>query len=287
MRKPEMDSQTPQIAVPEYLALSIRRVLRPLVKFFLSRGIGLQAVVELLKATYVEVAENDFPIQGRRQTDSRISLLTGVHRKDIRRLRYVNRDITDGPSRIISLSERLAALWTGSPTYTDEAGEPLPLARLASKGGKKSFEALVRAVSKDMRSRVLLDEWLRLGVAYQDEEDRVHLAKSAFVPEKGMEEKTYFFGHNVHDHIAAAVHNLNGIVPSFLERSVYYNELSEESVKELRRATEIHAMKALLTINKKALEMEKRDARSKGQRYRFNFGTYFFSEPMKSSSTQR
>jgi hypothetical protein len=282
-----MDSQSAQqAALPAFLERSIRRVLRPLVRLLMSHRFGLQTVVELLKSVYVEVAEKEFPLERRRQTDSRISLLTGVHRKDVKRLRS-KLPATEGPSKNVSFGARLVAIWMGSRKYLDKSGQPLPLARLARKGGAKSFEALVRSVSKDFRSRVLLDEWLRLGVARLDDEDRVHLNRAAFIPEKGLEEKAYFFGQNVHDHIAAAVHNLSGAARPFLERSVYYNELSEESAQELRRLAEVHAMKALLAINKKALELEKTDASPKGLRYRINFGTYFFSEPSEEQPDER
>ena len=282
-----MDGPSPPAAIPEYLDVSIRRALRPLIRFFLSRGIGLPFLIERLKAIYVEVAEDDFPIEGRKQTDSRISLLTGVHRKDVRRLRDANPVASENVSKSVLLGMRLVGYWAGSSEYSDDNGEPLPLARLASKGGKKSFEALVQSVSTDIRSRAMLDELLRLGVVRRDNEDRIHLEKAAFIPEKGIEQKAYFFGHNLHDHIAAAAHNLNGIAPAFLERSVSYNELSETSVTEVRRLTEVHAMKALLAINKKALELEKKDARSKGLRFRFDFGAYFYSEPTLPASKGR
>lgn len=274
-----MDSQSAQQeGLPQFLEQPTKRVLRPLVRLFMSHRIGLQTVVELLKTLYVEVAEKEFPLDRRPQTDSRISLLTGVHRKDVRRLRG-KRQLTDAPSsKSVSVGSRLVAIWAGTPRYLDKSGDPLPLARLARKGGEKSFEALVRSISTDFRSRVLLDEWLRLGVAQLDDKDRVHLNKAAFVPEKGLEEKAYFFGQNVHDHIAAAVHNLSGAPRPFLERSVYYNELSDESVQELSRLAEVHAMKALLAINKKALELEKKDPSPRNPRYRINFGAYFFSE---------
>ena len=65
----------------------MRRLLRPLVRLLIERSIPLPFVTELLRGLYVEVAVKEFPVEGKRQTDSRVNLLTGVHRKDVKRLR--------------------------------------------------------------------------------------------------------------------------------------------------------------------------------------------------------
>ncbi len=86
---------------------------------------------------------------------------------------------------------------------------------MASVGGDRSFDALVAKVSTDIRARVVLDEWLRLGVVRLDEQECVHLEAQAFVPQKGFDEKTAYLGHNLHDHACAAVHNLTSEGPAF------------------------------------------------------------------------
>lgn len=49
-------------------------------------------------------------------------------------------------------------------------------------------------MSKDIRARSVLDEWLRLGIAHLDDQDRVRLNAEAFVPARGFEEKAFYFG---------------------------------------------------------------------------------------------
>ena len=134
------------------------------------------------------------------------------------------------------------------------------------------------SVSKDIRARAVLDEWLRLGVARVDEQDRVVLVVEAFVPESGFDEKSYFLGRNVHDHLAAAVHNLSGEGPPLLERSVYYAKLSPESVDELAALGERVGMEALQAVNRRALELQERDASRADSNERMNLGVYFFRD---------
>lgn len=263
--------------LPALLVAALRRVLRPLIRLLLSHGIRFQTFCDLVKSTYIQVAEEEFRLDSKAQTDSRISLLTGVHRRDVKRLRSESLAVSS-LSLQASLSAQLLAMWSGRSEYLDSQGVPLPLPRLASKGGEHSFEALVRSVSKDFRARVVLDEWLRQGIASLDEQDNVHLAADAFVSPQGIEEKTFYFGQNIHDHLAATVHNLSGATPPFLERCVYYDKLTAESVKEYERVAKTAGMRALHTVNRHAIELQKRDTGQSDAVYRTNFGIYNFSE---------
>lgn len=263
--------------LPAPLVAALRRVLRPLIRLMLSHGIRFQTFCDLVKSTYIQVAEEEFRLDSKVQTDSRISLLTGVHRRDVKRLRSESLAVS-GLSLQASLSAQLLAKWSGRSEYLDPQGAPLPLPRLASKGGDHSFEALVQSVSKDFRARVVLDEWLRQGIATLDEQDNVHLAADAFVSPQGIEEKAFYFGQNIHDHLAATVHNLSGVMPPLLERCVYYDKLTPESIKEFERVAKSAGMRAIHTVNRHAIELQKRDEEKSDAIYRTNFGIYNFSE---------
>lgn len=264
------------------LVAAIRRVLRPLIKLMLAKGITFPYLFETLKDIFVEVAEKEFKINGKPSTDSHLSLLTGIHRKDIRRLRQSVRSNIEVVPHVVSLGARLVSVWTSDSRYLDENKLPKPLPRFAKQGGKISFEGLVAGVSSDIRSRVVLDEWTRLGVVHFDSEKRVCLNTAAFVPAHGFDEKIFYFGHNLHDHTAAATSNLLGENQPFLERSVYYDGLSAGSIRYLVEKSEFHGMESLLSINKEALELEKKDVLDdNAQHYRMTFGIYFYSEPVE------
>ncbi|MGV8711545.1 MAG: DUF6502 family protein [Nitrosomonas sp.] len=264
------------------LVNALRRVLRPFIKLMLAKGITYTYLSDMLKDIFVEVADKEFRIGGKPSTDSHLSLLTGIHRKDIRRLRHCARTNTDAAPHSISMGARLVSLWTSDERFLDENNQPKPLPRFIREGGDISFEGLVTNVSCDIRSRVVLDEWLRLGVARFDEQKRVCLNTAAFIPVHGFDEKVFFFGHNLHDHAAAATSNLLEENQPFMERSVYYDELSADSVKLLGEKSETLGMESLLAINKEAAELEKNDALENGPRYRMTFGIYYFSEPAES-----
>lgn len=279
-----MNNDEPVSEIPETssraLVSAIRHLLRPLVRVMLARSLTYPFMANLLKSIYVEVAAEEFGLQGKPQTDSRISLLSGVHRKDVKRLRpEAVREQTIPPA--VSLSARLVKLWASDPRHLDETGRHRPLPRLISEGGAESFEALVSSVSKDIRSRVILDEWLRTGIASIDDEGRVCLNTEAFFKGGGFDEKAYYFGQNLHDHLGAAGHNLLAASPDFLDRAVQATRLTPESVAELNALSREMGLHALKQVGKRAAELEGLDQNKPDARLRMSFGIYGFSAENK------
>jgi hypothetical protein len=247
------------------------------VQLLLEHQVTHPLLANLLKGLYVDVAEREFALEGKAQTDSRLSLLTGIHRKEVKRLR-AGRAPGYAPPSSVSLGARLVAHWTGSPAFLDAEGRPRPLPR--SSADEPSFEQLVASQSTDIRARAVLDEWQRLGVVQIDEEGWVHLVVDAFVPARGFDEKAHYFGRNLHDHIASGAHNLAGAGAPMLERSVYYDGLSPASVDELAELAERQGMEALQVVNRRAMELQARDASSPDASLRMNFGAYFHRAAM-------
>jgi len=269
----------PPLAPRPAVVSALRRLLRPIVRLLLNNGITFPFLGDLLKSIYVETAEKEFGLGVRPLTDSRITLLTGVHRKDVRRLRH--EVLPEAPaSSGLTLGTKIVARWLGDPSYLDPTGAPRSLPRTPHKGGAESFAALVEKVSKNVRPRSVLDELVRLGVVEIDAEDRVHLVTRGFVPGNELDAKAFYFGEALHDHLAAAVDNLGGNKPAWLERSVYYDELSPAAVQQLTEKSERLSMQVLQEINRDGMALEASDPPSPTQRMRMRLGVYFFAQPV-------
>ena len=259
---------------------TLRKVLRPLVRFMLSQGINYTMILEDLKRVFVSVAEEEFKIEGKVQTDSRITLLTGVHRKDVQRIRDQNNQVYELP---FSIGAQIFGLWLGDSKYLDKSGQPIALQRLASKGAV-SFESLVASVSKDFRARPVLDEWLRLGFVSLDYNDHVRLNVQAFIPNQDLEYKLSFLGMNMHDHMSAAVSNLSNKNKPMLERCVYHDGLTAENVDTLHKLARQSGMNSIKALNRRAVELKSTQAalgevarrESDKANQRVNFGVYFY-----------
>lgn len=258
----------------------IARLLRPLVRLFIRCGITFPALCDLLRELYVNVAEHDFALKGhdsalkkKVQTDSRVSLLTGIHRKEVARLRGAGAPVSTVPASI-SRTSRIFARWLSAPEFTDAEGHPLPLARTADEG-RASFESLVVSVTRDVRPRAILDEWLDRHLVMIDADGRVVLTEAAFIPPGGSDQQLYYFGRNLHDHVAAAAANVLGEGPPFMERAVHYDGLSEDLAVALEKRSRELAMAALKTLNREANLACETDA---GGTWRWNFGVYVYQE---------
>ncbi|MDJ0787640.1 MAG: DUF6502 family protein [Myxococcota bacterium] len=257
------------------LRAALRRLLRPLVRLLLGQRVSHPELSALLRELYVEVADREFTIPGRSQTTTRVSLLTGVHRKEVKRLRE-DPPAPDAPPVRAPLGAQIIARWTSEKPWADARGRALPLPRL---GDAPSFEALVAGLSTDMRPRTVLDEWIRTGVVELDEEDRVHLRSDAFVPREDFDEQVFFFGRNLRDHVAAGAFNLEGGEPPYPERAVYYGGLSEASAEKLRELAAERGMDVLRELNRKARGFQRRDEKRDEPKQRMSFGLYFYREP--------
>jgi hypothetical protein len=271
------DSQQSDLTGPSVRLLAAARLLlRPLVHLLLSRQVTYPILTGLLKQIYIEVATDEFAIEGKRLTDSRINLLTGIHRKDVRRLREQPDAVApEARPKSVSLGAQIVARWTDLREFQDEDGRPRALPRKAVPG-ETSFDDLVSSVSQDIRPRSVLDEWWRLGVVTLDDRDRVVLNGDAFIPSRNFEEKAHSLGLTLHDHIAAGAHNLAEGEPPLMERSVFYSGLTDASVVELLELSEEQGMQALHAVNKRAMALQERDVDAPGAEHRMRLGVFAF-----------
>lgn len=257
------------------LARALRRLLRPLVRLLLEKQLEYPFVSSLLKDLYVEVAEHDLAIPTRRPTDSRVSLLTGIHRREVKRIRAALLEREAVPASVAT-GALLVSRWIGDERFVDASGNPQPLPRRAPEG-EPSFEALVTSVTINLPPRSILDEWMRLGVVKEDDDGLLHLASESFVPEHGYEEKVHFFGRNLRDHIATGAENLLGQSPPFFDRSIYYDQLCEESATRLSVMVRDEGAALLRKVNRAALELQQQDTGRSSATHRMTVGAYFYS----------
>lgn len=259
---------------PDILIRAVSKLLRPLIRTLITYGVTFPMLAELLKRLYVTVAEEELAAGEDGPSDSRISLATRVHRKDVKRLRQEGTDEPLSPTTA-TLGAQIVGVWLAAPEYTDGDGNPLILPRQAA---GPSFDSMVTTLSKDVRPRAVLDELIHQDVVSLTADKQVKLNMRAFIPRKGFDDLAYYYGRNLHDHMAASSHNLRGQGAPFLERSVCYDGLTAESVKKLNVLSEKIGMEALVEINKQAHLLSEKDAGNKDATQRMNFGLYYYQQ---------
>lgn len=257
----------------EFLKKAVLAVFTPLVRYLIKQGWTYPAVSAVLKEAYVAAAlgQSREPV-----TDARVSLLTGIHRKEVKRLRVA---ISAGAERgalrkEAGIAVRVIAEWVGNRQFLDSRGRPKVL--LLRGANKPTFESVVRKVKADMRPRVVLDELLRAG-AVELENDKVRLLRNAYVP-ASPDDMLAILGANVRDHLQSALHNLVGGEP-YVERAVYYGVIDADDLDRLRPELNDRADRFLREIN--ALVMPLNDSAMQGSPTkcrRMRLGVYYYED---------
>ena len=263
-------------------------LLRPLVRLLLRQGVAYPAFATALKPVFLQAAMDELAARDMPATDSALSLMSGVHRRDVRSLlrgatasteaagAADARAATDAPAAGLSLAAEVATRWLADRRFLDPAGHPRQLPR----GGADGFDALVASVSSDTRPRAVLDELKRLGAA-EEHEDGVALRAESFAPRAGFPEMCAVFTDNLHDHLAAAAANLQDEA-NFLEQAVYVDELTEASAETLRLTARQAWREAFQTVMAQAQARFDHDAAhapADQRTQRVRFGVYFFRTP--------
>ncbi|MHB1513333.1 MAG: DUF6502 family protein [Acidiferrobacter sp.] len=252
---------------------AMSRLLRPLVGYAISQGFTFTAFAELLKTLYVDEALARATHQP--PTGSDLSLMTGIHRKDVKRLRAL---VAQGapPSALgrgTHIAAQLIAAWTTGEDTHDTSGALLSLPLHGENG--PSIETLTRRIKADMRPRAILDELVRARAVRIDDAGRAHLLRTAYVPDI-PEEKLDFLAHNVGDHMACAFHNLAG-KPPFLERALFLDALPAEAADHARPHIEAAANVLLQNLHRELNPLECADKAVPGAR-RMRVGIYYYED---------
>jgi hypothetical protein len=259
-------------------------MLAPLVRLLVANGVTFPQLVTALKPTFLRAAQAELSKSSKRINDSALSIVSGVHRKDVRALSSESRLTACARQPLPSLAGEVIARWASDPQYIGQDGLPRALpVRNGNAKSEPSFERLSQSVSRDFHSRAVLEELLRLGfVEISDDIARLDLKRA--VADHGFIHAMAYIARNVHDHLAAIEGNFSatqtGNGSPHLEHGVSAEDLGPESIQalqELARRVLESATRRISALSAECLEHDSQ--RSGSQAMRMRFGMYFYSEP--------
>ena len=253
--------------------LAVKKIFAPIVKWMVHRGMTYPIASQLLKEVYAEAGLASVE-NGKKPNASAISLMTGLHRKDLKNL-FEKGDIKFENKIKSSLKTQIFSIWLSSDFATDEDGEPIAIPQ----NGENSFEILADKISKDVAPGSILKDALNKGYINQLENNYVALEMEALIDSSDLEEQLYFFSTNLSDHASAAVSNLMNTKSKFLERAVFFDGLTKNEIETIRAYLEDEAKTLLFRANKKSRELET-DQKNEPKNHRFKFGLYYFDEKL-------
>jgi hypothetical protein len=243
------------------LTQALTRILTAVARIALRRGLPFEAVADIAKRTFVDVAAREFTIPGRKQSASRVSVLTGIHRKEVGRMLDDARRDDDAATARVTSAASVVAGWRRDPAYLDRKGAPLAL---PFDGDPPTFSELVRRYGRgDTPARAVLDELVRVSAASRRKDGHIRLVASAYVPETTSPEALAILGTDVADLIATIDHNLScDPGAGYFQRKVAYDNVPEEAIEAIRKRVEREAQ-AMLEKLDRTISRHDRDSNPK------------------------
>lgn len=159
----------------------LSRVFRKVVRLVIG-SVSLPALIDILKAIYVEEAQKKLLREGSKPTKSAIALITGLDTRVVTTLMSKNLDSTI-QTQNVNPEHALIDMWTSDPFFQDaETGKP---ARLPIVGRGRTFQTLVlRAIGRNITvktviSRLQASENIRV---IQENVEEVELLSELYSP---------------------------------------------------------------------------------------------------------
>jgi hypothetical protein len=187
------------------LAACCRGLLRPLARLLLRSGLSWKEFAEIAKGAYVQVATDEFGIRGRPTNVSRVAILTGIGRREVRRQRAALDAAPETVPTYLNAATRVLAAWHQEPEFLDAAGKPLDL---PAQGASPSFEELWRRHGGDLPMGALLKELQNVGAVQALPDKQLRVLQRAYIPSRLDPEKVLRAGTVFEDFGNTVVHDL-------------------------------------------------------------------------------
>jgi hypothetical protein len=138
---------------------AILLVLRPIVRAMLKVGVGYREFSELAKTAFVETATKDYGLRGRPTNISRVAVMTGLTRKEVRRIRTKNDAKKSTVVMKTTPASQVLHRWYTDEELLTESGSPKSL---YFDGDGVTFTYLVRKYAGDVPPGAMRTELNRI-----------------------------------------------------------------------------------------------------------------------------
>jgi hypothetical protein len=177
----------------DQLLYAFRRVLRPLIRILVRSGVRYDEFLELVRGVYVETAIRDGLGDVARPSRAKVSLSTGVPRRDVDRFIDLDGALPDAPRTLTRTLSEVLNKWHTDPQFVGPYGIPLELEMGTQKS--RSFHDLVVAVAPSANPKDILEELIRLRTVVWSGDTHVRTVSRVFIPVEEMSPaQLEFFG---------------------------------------------------------------------------------------------
>src|SRR5215813_8364056 len=184
---------------------ALGRLLEPIVLLLLKSGITWREFADLAKVKFVQVATNEFGIRGRPTNASRVAILTGIDRRDVRKLRAVSSEQPAFAPGFMSKPTQVLDGWFHDPDFLTASGEPR---ELQVSEGDDSFAALIRRYVPGIPHVAMIKELRAVGAIEELPDGHLRVLKRNYIPRELTDNQIRLWGSVLEDVGTALEHNL-------------------------------------------------------------------------------
>jgi Family of unknown function (DUF6502) len=264
---------------PETATRVITRLLAPVVRLAINIGVPFQAFAELIKIAYVREVERSHS-HAKRLTDSQIFVRTGVHRKEVRRIRSAN---APADAATLPLTTRVALEWSSNDRFADAQGRPLALARRspaaesAGDSGGVTFDELVTRVTSDVNPAAVLDDMVQQNMVSARPDGMLALSREWSLHTSELDGVLLRGSEVMYSRLAVGVSNFLAREHKHFAVTVYTEKLDASVVTNVRALLENEGVALAERVNQAFAAGEVREADTAGMQ-RVTFGLFLYDE---------
>lgn len=208
--------------------------LRPIAKILLRFGIGFREFAELAKTAFVDVATSEYGLRGRPTNISRVAVMTGLTRKEVRRIRE---KIEQGDQSVVVKSTPLSEIlhrWHAEEEFLDSSGRPN---RLPFTGEVGSFSQLVKRFGGDIPPGAMRTELVRVGAVRESEDGFLEVLNRTIHPKGAHDKLIAALVHGIYPLAATVAHNVDPDKggEGWAQMSAYSQSIRKSDLPRLRR----------------------------------------------------
>ena len=257
--------------------------MRPIVRFLLRHGVTWDEFSEISKDIYVDVARQEYGIQGRPTNNSRVAMMTGLSRREVAHVRDRLLDELDSP--VQRRGNRISQILTGwhvDDEFTDDNGQPKDL---SATGPSASLSKLLNRYAGDLPHGAIRKEMLQLGLIEETENGQLRVLKRDYVYTTLDPDMVRQMSVALHDHAATLDHNLNSArkSPARFERLADNARVSARSAKTFMKLVEERGMDFLNEMDAWLSRHEIDESKSTSSReVRLGVGVYLIHDEIQS-----
>jgi hypothetical protein len=241
----------------------------------LRNGISFNEFVDVGRTAFVDVAGKDFGLRGRPTNVSRVSAMTGIGRKEVRRVRELRDMYLEDPRVELSPISDVLHHWYTDPEYVDHGGQPktLPFG-----GDETSFVSLVRRCAGDLPAGAVKAELMRCGAVSELEDGKLSAQRRHVVPEGAAEKLVMSLSFGLKALAANIAYNSNPqrINDTWIERLVQSDPLTESTVDNLRPILQQRITRFTEEVDDLFTKADDRTDKSKVQR--IGVGIFYYQD---------